>query len=319
VNIKHQSAIGSTFGGQSAMLIECVPNFSEGRNMKVVERLIHTVESVEGAFVLDRHIDPDHNRSVITFVAEPNVVVEAAVRVVARAKELIDLSKHTGEHPRIGATDVFPFIPINGVTMDDCVAFAHEAGTRIAKELGIPVFFYEYAALKPERKNLETIRRGGLRGLKERIEKEKSWQPDVGPSRLHETAGACAVGARKFLIAYNINLKTNNIEIANRIAKTVRASNGGLPFLKAIGIELHTRGIVQVSMNLIDFEQTSIKQAFEAVKDETEKFGVEIAGSEIVGLVPKTALDETAEYFPTIENFTSQTILENRIAQMSKE
>jgi glutamate formiminotransferase len=295
------------------MLVECVPNFSEGRNTKVVERLIDAVESVAGAFVLDRHIDPDHNRSVITFVAEPSVVVEAAVRVVARAKELIDLTKHKGEHPRIGATDVFPFVPIKGVTMDDCVALAHEAGNRIANELNIPVFFYQYAALKPERKNLETIRRGGLRGLKERIETNEMWLPDVGPPHLHETAGACVVGARKFLIAYNINLKTDNIKIANRIAKTVRASGGGLPYLKAIGIELHTRGIVQVSMNLIDFEKTSIKQAFEAVKHETEKSGIEILSSEIVGLIPQAALDETAECFQTIENFTSQTILENRI------
>lgn len=299
------------------MLVECVPNFSEGRNKEIVTRLVDAVESVAGAFVLDRHIDPDHNRLVITFVAEPNVVVDAAVRVVGRAKELIDLSKHTGEHPRIGATDVLPFIPISGVTMNDCVALAHEAGERIADELDIPVFFYEYAALKPERRNLETIRRGGLKGLKERIETDKIWQPDVGPPRLHKTAGACVVGARKFLIAYNINLKTDDIEIANRIAKTVRASNGGLPYLKAIGIELHTRGIVQVSMNLIDFEQTSIKQAFETVKGEAEKLNVGIASSEIVGLIPKAALDESAEYFQTIENFTPQTLLENRIAQVS--
>lgn len=296
-------------------LVECVPNFSEGRKPEVVAAIESAVESVAGAFVLDRHIDPDHNRSVITFVAKPNVVVESAVRAVTSAKELIDLSKHKGEHPRIGATDVLPFIPISGVTMDDCVTLAHEAGERIANELGIPVFFYEHAALKPERKNLETVRRGGLYGLKERMETDELWLPDVGQPFLHQTAGACVVGARKFLIAYNINLKTDDVEIADRIAKSIRASGGGLPFLKAIGIDLHSRGIAQVSMNLIDFEQTSLKQAFEAVKQEAEKCGVEILNSEIVGLIPRAALDETAEYFQTIENFSSQTILENRVKE----
>lgn len=300
------------------MLVECVPNFSEGRKPEVVAAIASAIESVTGAFVLDKHIDPDHNRSVITFVAEAGVVVEAAVLAVSCAKELIDLSKHKGEHPRIGATDVLPFIPINGVTMDDCVALAHEAGGRIANELGIPVFFYEYAAIKPERMNLETVRRGGLFGLKERMETDELWLPDVGQPFLHKTAGACVVGARKFLIAYNINLKTDDVRIAHSIAKSIRASGGGLPFLKAIGIDLHSRGVAQVSMNLIDFEQTSLLQAFEAVKHEAEKYGVEILNSEIVGLIPRAALDETAEYFQTIENFSPQTILENKIKERLK-
>jgi len=294
-------------------LVECVPNFSEGRKPEVVAQIADAIESAAGAIVLDKHIDADHNRSVITFVAEPNVIVEAAVRAVQRAAELIDLSTHTGEHPRIGATDVFPFVPLEGIAMDECVALARAAGKRIADELGIPVFFYEYAALKQERRNLETVRRGGLFGLKERMANEELWKPDVGPNRLHETAGACVIGARKFLIAYNITLTTDDVLIAGRIAKRIRASGGGLPFLKALGMKLHTKNTAQVSMNLIDFEKTSIDDAFQAVKREAENEGARILKSEIVGLVPRAALDESAEYFQTIENFTEQTILENRL------
>lgn len=293
-------------------LVECVPNFSEGRKPEVVASIAEAIEASKG-IVLDRHIDTDHNRSVITFVAEPNDVVNAAVAAVVRAAELIDLSLHKGEHPRVGATDVLPFVPISGVTIEDCVGLSHETGKRIASELNIPVFFYEYAAIKQERRNLETVRRGGLRGLRERMATDELWHPDAGPMHLHPTAGACVVGVRKFLIAYNINLKTHDIEIARSIATTVRASGGGLPFLKAIGIDLHSRNVAQVSMNLIDFEQTSIKQAFEAVKRESEKYGVEILGSEIVGLVPQAAIDESAEYFQTIENFSPETVLENRL------
>lgn len=293
-------------------LVECVPNFSEGRKAEVVDSIAEAIEASEG-IVLDRHIDTDHNRSVITFVAKPTGVVNAAVAAVARAAELIDLSLHKGEHPRVGATDVLPFIPISGVTIDDCVQLSHKAGKRIASELNIPVFFYEYAAVKQERRNLETVRRGGLRGLRERMATDELWQPDTGPAHLHSTAGACVVGARKFLIAYNINLKTHDIEIARSIALTIRASGGGLPFLKAIGIDLHSRNVAQVSMNLIDFEQTSIAQAFDAVKHEAQKYGVEILSSEIVGLVPQAAIDESAEYFHTIENYSTETILENRL------
>ncbi len=302
-----QSAIGNP-------LIECVPNFSEGRKPEVITQIAASIESVAGAIVLNKHIDRDHNRSVITFVGSPGVIVEAAVRAVRSAAELIDLRQHAGEHPRIGATDVFPFVPFEGATMDECVSLAHLAGERIANELGIPVFFYEYAAIKQERRNLETVRRGGLKGLRERMANEELWKPDVGQNHLHETAGACVVGARQFLIAYNITLTTDDVLIAQRISKRIRASDGGLPFLKALGMKLHTKNTAQVSMNLIDFEKTSIDDAFQAVKREAENEGVKILKSEIVGLVPRTALDESAEYFQTIENFTEQTILENRIA-----
>jgi glutamate formiminotransferase/formiminotetrahydrofolate cyclodeaminase len=294
-------------------IVECVPNFSEGRNLETIERLAQAIESVEGAVVLDMHMDGDHNRSVITFVAAEDVVVEAAVRVVRMASELIDLTRHRGEHPRLGATDVLPFVPVRGVTMEDCVRLAHEAGERIAGELNIPVYFYERAALKPERVNLEDVRRGGFELLREEIEKIAGRFPDVGVRRIHATAGATVVGARPFLIAYNINLQTDDLSIARRVAKAVRGRDGGLRYLKALGFELSTRGIVQVSMNLVDYEKTQLHHVFEAVRREAARYGVQLAGSEIVGLIPQAALDRAAEYFLQIENFAHGVVLENRI------
>jgi glutamate formiminotransferase/formiminotetrahydrofolate cyclodeaminase len=290
-----------------------VPNFSEGRNPETVERLARAIESVEGAVVLDMHMDADHNRSVITFVAERDVVVEAALRVVRLASELIDLRHHAGQHPRLGATDVLPFVPVSGVTMEDCVALAHEAGERIAGELNIPVYFYERAALRAERVNLEDVRRGGFELLREEIEKNPLRTPDVGARGLHETAGATIVGARPFLIAYNINLQTSDLSIARRVARAVRGRNGGLRYLKALGFELSTRGLVQVSMNLVDYEKTQLHHAFEAVRREAARYGVQLAGSEIVGLIPQAALDRAAEYYLQIENFAPGVVLENRI------
>jgi glutamate formiminotransferase / formiminotetrahydrofolate cyclodeaminase len=295
-------------------LVECVPNFSEGRKPEVIERLAQAVESVEGAVVLDTHMDADHNRSVITFVAEAEQVVEAAVRVVALAAVLIDLRQHKGEHPRLGATDVLPFVPVRGVTMEDCVRLAHEAGERIALELGIPVYFYERAARRPDRVNLEDVRRGGYELLREEIASLERRAPDVGPSRLHENAGAVVVGARPLLVAYNVNLQTDDISIARRIARAVRGRDGGLRYLKALGFELETRGIVQVSMNLIDYERTQLHHAFEAVRREAKRYGVSVVGSEIVGLIPQAALDRAAEYHLQIENFAPGLVLENRIA-----
>lgn len=294
-------------------LVECVPNFSEGRKPETIERLARVIESVSGAVVLDTHIDADHNRSVITFVADAEVVVEAAVRVVGLAAELIDLRQHKGEHPRVGATDVLPFVPVRGVTMEDCIALAHEAGERIAHELHIPVYFYQRAARRSSRVNLEDVRRGGFELLREEIEIAEGRIPDAGEARIHESAGACIVGARPFLVAYNINLRTDDLSIARRIASTVRGRNGGLRYLKALGFELTTRGLVQVSMNLIDYEQTQLHQAFEMVRREASRYGVQVAGSEIVGLVPQAALDRTAEYFLQLENFTPAVVLENRI------
>jgi glutamate formiminotransferase len=294
-------------------IVECVPNFSEGRKTETVERLARAISSVSTACVLDSHIDPDHNRSVITFVAAPEMIVEAALRAVGLAAELIDISQHTGVHPRLGATDVLPFVPISGVTMEDCVALAHQAGERITRELSIPVFFYERAALKPDRVKLEDVRRGTLELLREQIGVDPHRAPDLGPLRVHETAGAIAIGARPFLIAFNINLRTTDVSIARRIARAVRARSGGLPFVKALGFELSTRGVVQVSMNIVNYEVTGICEAYKAVRREAEQAGVEILSTEIVGLVPEKALDKSAEYFQKLENFSDDKIFEHRL------
>ena len=298
------------------MIVECVPNFSEGRKPDVIEEIAQAIRSTP-AIVLNRHIDADHHRSVITFVAEPAIIVEAAVRAVAKAKELIDLRTHAGEHPRIGATDVLPFVPVSGVTLEDCVALAHEAGHRIWQELSIPIYFYERAALRPDRARLENVRRKGFEELRDEIAANPERRPDVGEPRVHPTAGAIAVGARPFLIAFNVTLKTGDLIMARRIARVVRERDGGLPFVKALGFDLHSRGLVQVSMNLIDYQQTSIAEAFKAVQDQAQELGVEIAGAEIVGLVPRAAIDRTADYFPLLENFREELILENLLEAAS--
>lgn len=295
-------------------IVECVPNFSEGSNAETIERLAATIESVAGAAVLDMHIDADHNRSVITFVAEADVVVEAAFKAVRLAAELIDLREHRGEHPRVGATDVLPFVPVSGVTMEECVALAHAAGERIAGKLGIPVYFYERAARRPDRVNLEDVRRKGFEELRDEIEVIEARAPDVGQRRIHQSAGATVVGARPFLIAYNVNLRTDDLSIARKVARSIRGRDGGLRYLKALGFELASRGMVQVSMNLVDYEKTPVHAAFEAVRREAERYGVAVAGSEIVGLVPQAALNRSAEYFLRIENFAPGVVLENRIA-----
>ena len=292
-------------------IVECVPNFSDGRRPETVRRLTEAIESVESAVVLGTHMDADHNRSVITFVASPETVVEAAVRAVALASKLIDLRQHTGQHPRLGATDVLPFVPVRGVTMAECVVLAHEAGQRIARELDIPVYFYESAALRPDRVNLENVRRRGFEELREQIGIDPERAPDVGEPWIHETAGAIAVGARPFLIAFNVNLRTNDISLARKIARAVRARDGGLPAVKALGFELKSRGLVQVSMNLVNYETTGLTQVFEAVRKQAEFYGIEIAGTEIVGLVPEAAFDRDAAYSPLLEKFSEATILEN--------
>lgn len=295
-------------------LVECVPNFSEGRNAATVERLARAVEAVSGAAVLDTHVDADHNRSVITFVATADAVVEAALGVVRLASELIDLRQHTGEHPRVGATDVLPFVPVRGVTMEECVDLAHEAGERIWQELGIPVYFYERAALRPDRVNLEDVRRKGFEELRGEIgDPSKNRAPDLGSPLVHESAGAVVVGARPFLVAYNVNLRCDDLSIARKVARAVRGRDGGLRYLKALGFKLESRGLVQVSMNLVDYEKTQLHQAFEAVKREAARYGITVAGSEIVGLVPQKALDQAAQYHLQIENFAPGVVLENRI------
>jgi glutamate formiminotransferase len=275
----------------SGPLVECVPNFSEGRNTETVRQIAAAISAFKPACVLDTHIDPDHNRSVITFVAPPDTIVAAAVSAVRRASELIDMRTHLGEHPRLGATDVLPFVPVRGATMDDCVRLAHEAGTIIARDLAIPVYFYERAALRAERVNLEDVRRGALELLREQIATNPERAPDVGPSEVHESAGAIAIGARPFLIAFNVVLRSDDIAVARQIARTIRARNGGLPFVKALGFRLHTRNLVQVSMNLVNYEVTGMTAVYGAIQREAARLGVEVEGTEIVGLVPQDAVD----------------------------
>lgn len=293
-------------------IVECVPNFSEGCNRETIKQLVQVVESVDNATVLDIHMDGDHNRSVITFVADPGGVVEAAVRVVAEAARLIDLRNHAGEHPRLGATDVLPFVPVRNVTMEECIQLAHRAGKRIAQEFGIPVYFYGHAARRPERVRLENVRRGGFERLREEIMNVVERRPDVGASQVHPSAGAIIIGARSFLIAYNVNLNTTDMTVAKRIAQTVRERDGGLPGVKALGLELREQGCVQVSMNLVDYEETGLERAFEAVRREAEKYGVSVGESEIVGLVPQAALPQSTKTLQ-IKNFSPDVVLEHRI------
>ena len=296
-------------------LVECVPNFSEGRKPGTVQRIAEAILMVETTCVLDTHIDPDHNRSVITFVAAPERVVEAAVQAVKRASELIDMRTHRGEHPRLGATDVLPFVPINGLTIDECVRLAHNAGKRIANELSIPVYFYERAALRPDRVNLEDVRRGALELLREQISTNPERVPDEGLPLIHDTAGAIAVGARPFLIAFNVVLRSDDLSVARAIAKKIRARSGGLPFVKALGFRLATRNCVQVSMNLVNYEVTGMDDAYKAIKREAEALGIEIDSAEIVGLVPRAALNREAEYFAKLQDFSESKVLENQIAK----
>lgn len=296
----------------SDRLIECVPNFSEGRNAESLRKLVAAVTAVPGVAMLDQEQDADHHRAVLTFAGPPEAVAEAAFRATREAAGLIDLRQHQGGHPRVGATDVVPFVPIRGVTMEDCVAVARQVGMRIGQELDIPVFLYEQAATRAERKGLENIRRGGLEGLAARMQ-EEAWAPDFGPRRLHPTAGATVVGARPPLIAYNVNLRTSDLHVAKAIAKTIRQSSGGLPSVKAIGVELASRRIVQVSINLTNYEETPIHAAYEAVRVEAARQGVEVAGSEVIGLVPQRALGQAAEFYLKLEGFDPSQVLEVRL------
>jgi glutamate formiminotransferase / formiminotetrahydrofolate cyclodeaminase len=294
-------------------LIECVPNFSEGRDAAKVDALVKAMSDVAGVYVLDREMDADHNRCVITLAGEPEAVAEAALRGVGKAAELIDLTKHSGAHPRVGAADVIPFIPIEGMVLEDCVSLARSIGKEIWERYRIPVFFYEAAAIHPERVNLENVRRGQFEGLREEIKRNPQRHPDVGEPKVHPTAGATVVGARKFLIAYNVNLNTSDVSIANKIAKAIRFSSGGFRYVKSMGVELKARNIAQVSINLTDFEQTPMHRVYEAVKREAARYGVVPVGSEIVGLVPKKAIEMAADYFLQVENFSPEQVFENRL------
>jgi glutamate formiminotransferase / formiminotetrahydrofolate cyclodeaminase len=294
-------------------LVECISNFSEGRQADTVRALVAAIRAVPSVFLLDEEMDADHHRSVLTFAGHPDAVSEAAFQCTRLATDLIDLRQHQGGHPRIGATDVIPFVPIRGITMEDCVDLAKHLGERIGRELHIPVFLYERAASRVERTNLEAIRRGGLEGLGARMGTDGTWAPDFGPSHLHPSAGATVVGARPPLIAYNVNLRTDDIAIAKTIAKTVRFSSGGLPYVKAIGVELASCRLVQVSMNLTNYEDTPIHVAFEAVRHEAEQRGVQIADSEVIGLIPQQALIQAAESSLKLERFNPSQVLETRL------
>jgi glutamate formiminotransferase len=264
-------------------LIECVPNFSEGRNQETLNAIDRAIRSVSGIMLLRSEMDPDHNRSVITFAGPPDAVAQGALRGIAAAVERIDLRRHTGVHPRIGAADVVPFVPLDGATLEECAAIAHRTGQAVWEKLGVPVYFYEAAAASLERVPLENVRRGGF--------ERPALTPDLGGPALHPSAGASAIGARKLLVAFNVNLNTTDLSIAKAIARKIRASSGGLPFVKAMGVPLASRNQVQVSMNLTDFEQTPLRQVYEAVNEEASTRGISIAGTQIVGMIPRRATE----------------------------
>jgi glutamate formiminotransferase / formiminotetrahydrofolate cyclodeaminase len=292
-------------------IIECVPNFSEGRDKAKIDSILEAMK-MDGVYLLDREMDADHNRCVVTLVGDREPLMEAVLRGVGKAAELIDLTKHQGAHPRMGATDVVPFIPIEGVTLEDCVQMARHVGEQIWKRFQIPVYLYEAAAQRPERTNLENIRRGQFEGIRDDIATNPARMPDFGEPRVHPTAGATVVGARKFLVAYNVYLNTSDVDVAKKVGKAVRFSNGGLRYVKGMGIPV--RGLAQVSMNLTDTDQTPIARVYEYVKREAARYGVMPLSSEIVGLIPKKSLEDAAEWFLQIENFDSSMILENRLA-----
>ncbi len=295
-----------------ARLVQCVPNFSEGKDKKVIEKIVEEIRIMEEVKLLDYSMDKDHNRSVVTFVGEPEKVIEAAFNAVKVASELIDMSTHVGEHPRMGATDVIPLVPISDVSMEECVEYSRKLGERIGKELNIPVFLYEKSASSPNRENLANIRRGQYEGMAEKL-KEEEWQPDFGPNTLNIKAGVTAIGARMPLVAFNVNLDTDDITIAKNIAKVVRASGGGFTYCKALGIEIKERNIVQVSMNMVDYTKTSLFRVFDTIEREANRYGVNVIGSEIIGLVPMNALIDVADYYLKLENFDSSQVLEKRI------
>lgn len=297
-----------------ARIVECVPNFSEGRRTEIVEEIQQALGSVSGARVLDVEMDADHNRSVITFAGKPEAVEEAAFRGIQRASQLIDMEKHLGEHPRLGATDVVPFVPISGVSMEECVEMARRLGERVGRELEIPVYLYEKAATRPDRINLADVRRGEYEALKEEIATNPDRAPDFGPRRLGK-AGATVIGAREPLIAYNVYLNTDDLKVAQAIARAVRFSSGGLRFVKALGLYIEERGLVQVSMNLTDFRRTPVHRVVEMIRREAARYGVNVVSSEIVGLIPRQALLEAAEYYLQIENFSPRMVLESHLEE----
>ncbi len=296
-----------------AKLMECIPNISEGRRQEIIEAVVDEVRNTAGVALLDYSSDESHNRSVITFVGEPSAVSEAAFRVAKKATELIDLTKHQGEHPRMGAVDVIPFVPIREMKMEECVDMSVKLAKRISSELDLPVFLYEESASAPHRKNLAAIRKGQFEGMSQKVLEDK-WHPDFGGNRIHPTAGVVAVGARMPLVAFNINLNTSDVGIANAIAKIIRESSGGLKAVKSIGIMLEDRNIAQVSINMCNFHQTPLYRVMEFVKIEAARYGVSVIGSEIIGLTPLEALVDTADYYLKLEKFDKhKQVLENNL------
>lgn len=295
-------------------IMECVPNFSEGRDLEKVEKIVSPFRGRPDVKLLDYSSDPDHNRTVVTVVGEPEPLATAVIEAIGIAVELIDLNKHTGQHPRMGAADVVPFIPVKGCTMDDAIALSKEVGKAVAEKFGVPVFLYEKSASAPHRENLAAVRKGEFEGMAEKI-KLPEWKPDFGPAERHPTAGTVAIGARMPLVAFNINLNTPDLNIAHDIAKKIRFIGGGLRFVKAMGVELKDRGITQVSINMTDYTRTALYRAFEMVRFEARRYGVSIVGSEIIGLVPMGALIDTAVYYLGIENFSTDQVLEARIME----
>jgi glutamate formiminotransferase len=293
-------------------IIECVPNISEGRRTDVVSRIVEAVAATPGTHLLDHSSDASHNRSVITLAGDAASLERAVLTLVERAVADIDLRRHQGEHPRMGAVDVVPFVPIEGVTMAECVALAKRTGAAVAERFNVPVFLYEEAASRPERRNLEDVRRGEFEGLAAKMATPE-WAPDFGPSSPHPSAGAMAIGARMPLIAFNVNLGTDRLDVAKKIASAIRLSSGGLRFVKAMGLPLADRGVVQVSMNLTNHEKTPIFRAFELVKREAARYGVPVIESEIVGLVPSAALVSAAEWYLQLEGFKGAQVLEHRL------
>ncbi|HES0859316.1 TPA: glutamate formimidoyltransferase [Streptococcus pyogenes] len=296
-----------------AKIVECIPNFSEGQNQAVIDGLVATAKSIPGVTLLDYSSDASHNRSVFTLVGDDQSIQEAAFQLVKYASENIDMTKHHGEHPRMGATDVCPFVPIKDITTQECVEISKQVAERINRELGIPIFLYEDSATRPERQNLAKVRKGQFEGMPEKL-LEEDWAPDYGDRKIHPTAGVTAVGARMPLVAFNVNLDTDNIDIAHKIAKIIRGSGGGYKYCKAIGVMLEDRHIAQVSMNMVNFEKCSLYRTFETIKFEARRYGVNVIGSEVIGLAPAKALIDVAEYYLQVENFDyNKQVLENHL------
>lgn len=292
-------------------LVECIPNFSEGQDLEIINNLVEIAKSMPNVTLLDYSSDANHNRSVFTLVGDSEIISEVIFQMMKYATDHIDVTKQIGEHPRMGATDVVPFVPIKGITSEECVLISKELAKRVNTELNIPIFLYEESATAANRKNLAKIRKGQIENMPEKLLLDE-WQPDFGDRKIHPTAGVTAIGARMPLVAFNVNLDTDDITIANKIARIVRGSNGGFKYCKGIGVMLEDRNIAQVSMNMVNFEGTPLYRAFETIRFEAQRYGVNIIGSELIGLAPAKALIDTAEYYLQIEDFDyNKQVLEN--------